>query len=374
MSSLPAHVLQKRRKVLFAILAAFSGLGLALGVGELAFRIWRPQNLSGSWRILHSSGLMLNKAGGGARHQFGERIIQYRFNSLNQRGPAIPANSETVLCLGDSFTFGWLLAEEHTFVARLNELCSAQFPNSRYFFANAGAGGWGIADYTAYLELFGPKIQPRKVVVFFNYDDINRALNSTLFHYRESDGIAVLAPNSRPLPVPLKHRLKQSVPCYQFLLEHSHLVQAWRHRVVFGGSHSSSESLGAESPSEAVQRAHLNQGVALAEGLFRRLHSWCLTHNSDLLVVTTGWNFGSTGSSVEWSFLSRAEPFFAELGVPFFDTGKVFTDQQFQLERFAIPGDGHPNEEGARRIAIECWKFLKPRLMHSNESSNTAPN
>ena len=354
------------------MIATLGGLGFALGTGEVIFRVWRPQNLSGSWRQQHSSGLSLNRAGGEARHQLGDRVVRYRFNSLHQRGPEIPPGSETVLCLGDSFTFGWMLAEEHTFVARLNSLCSEQLPASRWYFANAGAGGWGLADYTAYLELFGPTIRPRKVVCFFNFDDLNRTLRSPLFVLKESKGVVIVQPNLQPARVPLMHRLKQIIPGYQFLLEHSHLLQAVRNRVVFGSvstpSLSGADESVAESTRQAAQRRELDRGIALGEGLFGRLHAWCSAHQAELIVVTTGWNLDLARTSVEWKFLDHAEPFFTGLGVPFFDIGKVLASQQIQLGKISIPGDGHPNEEGAKHIAIESWAFLKPLLLRPEPS------
>ena len=92
---------------------------IAILIGELATRLLLPQDLSSSWREFSPRGVSYNKANYTARHQFGERVVYYRFNAQNLRGSAVRPDALKVLFLGDSYTFGWLLDEEDSYIAHM---------------------------------------------------------------------------------------------------------------------------------------------------------------------------------------------------------------------------------------------------------------
>ncbi|MCM8543260.1 MAG: hypothetical protein NE328_23530, partial [Lentisphaeraceae bacterium] len=98
--------LSKKKKILFILIAVAIGFIIALISAEILIRIVSPQNLSGSWRQYHESGLILNKDSGESRHQQGERTVTYNFTDFHTRNSRIISGTKKVLVLGDSFTFG----------------------------------------------------------------------------------------------------------------------------------------------------------------------------------------------------------------------------------------------------------------------------
>lgn len=336
---------------------------LCVGLAEVGVRLVIPQNLSGSWREVAPRGYMINKAGGGARHQFGSRIVKYRFNEAHQRGGPIPSTSFRVLCLGDSFTFGWLLQEEDTFVARLNRF--SEDSGAPWAFLNGGAGGWGTAHYLAYYEDFAESLDERYVVAFLNFDDVRRSLDSKL--YELSGPIAAIPTKTAPSPrADMAKHVANRIPGYQWLLENSHLVQIVRNVLVRFSANSNSFPSAAELDELAIA-----EGVRFGQSLFLRLDELCRQRGSRLLVVNNGFQphvlreyLSSNPSPIDVEFLRQAGGFFQSCGIPYFDlTPRLNEMSGGDFQRITIPNDGHPNEEGARLIAEAAWPWLLTQIV-----------
>ena len=82
------------------------------------------------------------------------------------------SQSIRIVGLGDSFTFGWGLPIEATFLkvleGNLQRKIKAQVET-----INAGVPGWGLINYILYLEQFGKKYVPDVVVVAYYADDLS---------------------------------------------------------------------------------------------------------------------------------------------------------------------------------------------------------
>lgn len=345
-----------RRSWLFRIVLVVLPVVAILAGGEIMVRLFAPQDLSGSWRVPGPGGLVLNKAGGSARHRVGGRAVTYRFNSLHQRGRSPGRRGARILVLGDSFTFGWLVAEHASFVGRLQARADRVFGRDVFRFLNAGSGGSGSAQALAYLEHFGPVIRPRAVLMFVNFDDLGRSQRNPLYRLTSGEGLAL---ERQALETPgsnLREWVHRLVPGYDWLLEHSHLVQALRRAVVVRvDPDPAAEPAPAASPSPASPAAvRPDNRPRLARALFRRMRLWSEQNRAALMIVTTGWPL----RSYDWAARAAA----AE-NIPFLDLspaladsfGKHFTD-------YVIPIDGHPNEAGHALIADAAWPWLEPRL------------
>ncbi|GEM_PF-3113450 len=102
----------------------------------------------------------------------GIRTFAVKTNEQGFRGPLPPAagKRKTVLCLGDSHTFGWGLEEEETFPARLQRLLDGEEPD-RYAVANAGQPGYSSFQGRVLWEEGGRDLAPAYVVLAFGFND-----------------------------------------------------------------------------------------------------------------------------------------------------------------------------------------------------------
>ncbi len=370
-----------KRRLAFRIAAMCATLAAALVVGEVVVRIAAPQNLSGTWRVLAPRGYPINKADGSSRHVGPWGDVRYRFNAAHLRGGPFGDAKARVLCLGDSFTFGWGLDEPDTYVARLQRLADARFGAGAFEFENGGCGGWGTAAAVAFLEDFGESVRPRVVLVFLNSWDVGRSLYGGPFALSATTGEA--EPRQAPPAVGGFARGLSSLAGYQWLLEHSHLVQFARASVVKMQSARRLDVVAEErdaatgeggdgskrSPEADAKRDVY--AVAMGRALFLRAKNWCDAHGAALVVVTTGRvetppPGGTPSGDLEatLAFKKTAAAFFADHAVAYDDIADDVAAARGGRPQsgFEIPGDGHPNAEGARLIAECAWRRVEPRL------------
>ena len=331
-------------------------------VGELATRLLLPQNLSGSWREFSPRGVQYNKPNHTARHQFGERVVYYRINAHNLRGGAVRPDALNVLFLGDSYTFGWLLEEEDTYIEQLAAYAKRDLAGMDYQFLNGAGGGWGLADELAFLEDRGKQLQPVFVVHFLNFDDVRRAAARGLYRVTDDSTLDLEASDRRVNTETLKSFMN-ALPLYGWLLEHSHLLQLVRETAIRGLTKPSSAVGGTQVDAEAA--------TLLAKGIYRRLNRWCEEHGARLLVVTTGVQRhffrkalqNNKIPSVDAVFDAQARAFFATEGIPYEDISPgVEAAMGNRVEDHLIPLDEHVTEAGAAIIAEQSWPFLRREL------------
>lgn len=350
-----------RKTLVYASLAlAIVGI-ITLAIGEVATRILLPQDLTGSWTIFSERGYSFLKSGGVARHQYGDRVVHYRFNDLHLRGGPV-GPGKRILVLGDSFVFGWLVNEEDSFVGILAADTDREFGEDRFEFLNGANGGWGTSHYLAYLEDRGPVLRPDILIVFYGFDDVDRSLHSGLYTVDEEGELVahVVAPH-RDLK-----SLVNSLPGYQYLLEHSHLVALARNvalRVIWPQTGERAEGLGpsglAKTKAPPDPRA-----FPLMRALFRGLDAWCEKRGVRLLVATYGFHgwYGDFLTTWDRDFYAQAEKFFGAEGIPFFDVVDAVSAAAPTYEGFITADGVHPNEAGQRLIAQSLWKWLEPEL------------
>ena len=337
-------------------------------------RLVAPRQLSGSWFEGGPRGLVLNASGGTARHASSDRSVLYRFNRFHQRGREPDRQAVSVLALGDSFTFGWLVEERESFVGRLEDRANRTFDGKRFQFLNAATGGWGTADALAYLESYGTLVRPKAVLLFINYDDPARSLYRGLYALRGSEGAALVARDG-PVQGDALIRTVRSLPGYRWLVSRSHLLQLLRESAVrLGGlgrtPRTASEALrttpsgeaaggtsslrpGNAMPSDKAE-SELQETKRMMRGLLRRFNSWCQASKVQLFVIGIGW------PPARYRWLA---PIAAEEGVDYVDLSDRIRDKvTANWDRYTLAGDGHPSAEGHALITGAAWPWLAPRL------------
>lgn len=349
----------RRRFVLFYLILVLTPVVGTLAAGEVTLRLLAPQELSGTWLTYGPRGLTINKSSTTARHQQGENVVYYRFNHLHQRGPEPQAGARRVLVLGDSFTFGWMLGESVSYVGQLQTRVDERFGPGRFQLLNAATAGWGAADYLAYLEAFGDQVAPYLVVVFVNFDDLDRALRKPLYTL-DAGGRAVAQDLSGD-----RSRLKMildQVPIYDWLLEHSHIVQLLRNAAVRGNPppvDPASTPDSTPTPAPPVPAApEADSRKPLAKALMERLKDWCDSRNIRLLAMTTNW------------FPVEERPWMPEvvgaLGPAFVaQTPHIVSAIRKEPGLYELQSDRHPNGRGAELIASAAWPALERALSTS---------
>jgi hypothetical protein len=346
------------------ILLFLSSLFLSLILSEHLVRIFAPQDLSGSRFEFTDTGLYVNRSEGEVRHQKGNRVVNYVFHPPHLRGSPAAAGGIRILTVGDSFTFGSLLKEDDTYVARLQRFSDKSFGKGTYSFLNGAAGGWGASDYVAFVEEFGDDIKPAILLVVVNTDDIGRSIKRKLYSLKDNASAKL---TREKLEKPAVKALLNSLPGYEFLLEHSHLLQLLR-KAFYGQPtqiHPGNGGAAVENFFDGPQSMELKvrgaYSARLGQALFLRLHEWCKERNVALLVTTTGWHKERADSESEPTadFMRSADDFFRSRSIPFNDISSVtrgMVDESPQ--RYIIAGDWHPNELGAKIIAENIWSFF----------------
>ena len=360
--------LTKKKKIIYLTMSVFVGLVFACILAEILIRFFAPQNLSGTWRVHLESGLVVNKSSGTSLHQQNGREVVYMFSNYHTRGKVDEDGKEKVLILGDSFTFGWLLEDEKSYIGLLQKQLESSFPG-KFKLLNAAAGGWGTASYTRYLEEVGPLAKPSKVIVFMSTDDIGRAIKSGLYKFDKKSKKLT----SVNLPFSKFKEFIRSFPGYQLLLENSHLFQLTRRVFLSGGSSTDNPHTAKNGPRSRDLRVPTDYSRELGKALFLKLKSWCDSNNSTLIVVTNGWGRNLADELKEGdleyleptvAFQSIAKEFFKKESIPFFDSTELICKAREGKEKdFVIPLDCHPNEKGAELIFSIVWNsFLKEEI------------
>ncbi|MDD9877394.1 MAG: GDSL-type esterase/lipase family protein [Magnetovibrio sp.] len=349
---------RRRSAAAAAFLVAISVM-IAAGLFEIGLRLFHPQDLSGRWLHRLPDGPAINRPDGAARHQFGDRVVRYRFNRFGQRN----ANADLKACrralvLGDSFTFGWLLNRGETFVGRLQARLDARRDGCPWTLLNAAAGGWGTADQLRYLERFGADIRPDAVVVFIGIDDFERArLRDT---YRVAPDTGELTFHPAPPPDAGFAGVIRRIPGYQWFLEHSHLVQLARKSVV-GSRNRQRPAAGAPTAGTAARPAPRAELAAYGPGhaelvtaLFRRMAAWCRRNGVELVVLTNGW----PRTPIPWFGDALRDA-----GIHLHDLRpRVAPAVNADRAAYVIAGDGHPSAAGAGLIADAAWPVIDRAL------------
>lgn len=159
---------------------------LSLTFLEFVSRLLLYQPVLTGLHYVQDNGLITNKDKGFGFHGwFDRKIVKYKYGGLHSRynnnllkNKLFEDKKCNILVLGDSFTFGVLIPFEKTFVGLLEQKLIKEL-NISLKFHNSAVGGWGLADYAAFINDFKKDLDKFKgIIIFSNSDDARRAVIS----------------------------------------------------------------------------------------------------------------------------------------------------------------------------------------------------
>jgi len=339
----------KKNLILFLIITFSSFLLL-----ETLVRLFYPQGLKDYWTENEAQyGLMVNKKNYSYKnHRIKNLVASYNFGEFRNRITISKKNFENhakILVLGDSYTFGWLLKDEFTFIHKL------QLDNLNFQIINSSVAGWGSSSYTMFAELFCESIEPKKIIIFMNTADIYRSYNQNYYIFENG----VLRKNKIHFQKKKEFTYyDKKIPLYRFLKKNSQSFILIRNTIY---------NIINPPPKFEKRRKYYYTNYAVKKGadeiykitnlnreIFLRLKKISNKCGADLLVIYNGWvksnNLPETNPNKK--FLMEAKAFFGENNINFFNLSKsVLMSELYQNpNKFIFEEDLHPNENGANLI------------------------
>jgi hypothetical protein len=185
----PPPARKGRVRANFQVLAVVAiTLIFTVGLLEGALRLFAPQITQPVTRDMFDidrGARFRNKPGASVVHDSGELHATYTINSQGVRGTQVygppPPDRTRLLCIGDSFTFGWGVEAGQAFPALLNAGKSAAgLPIESI---NAGVIGYGTSHEVAWMHEYGWGLQPKIVVAgFFVGNDVTDVMRDMIYN------------------------------------------------------------------------------------------------------------------------------------------------------------------------------------------------
>ena len=336
-------------------------------ITELIVRFFFPQDLQRYW-VIHENnyGLSINKSNYIHKlHRFKSYKAKYTFGKFGNRitiNNGDLKNKDKILVLGESFTFGWLLRDEDTFVHKL------QKDNLNYNFINVSVGAWGTGNYTLFTELYCEVINPKKIFVFMNTDDPYRGFERKFYEIKND---ALIRLKKEVKNISRDSELDKKIPFYKFLKSHSHSFMLLRNTVynLFNKPTYnlwSSERYWPRPPSnfDKVQSLKVKN---LNEKIFIRFKEIARNCGSELYIFYTNWALPKmmSNKNVNKMFLENADVFFKKNQIYYFQNPKKMEPLYKKPMDYIIEVDFHPNTKGANLIYLSFKDEIK-KILNSN--------
>jgi hypothetical protein len=374
------------KRVLFRFLAIVMGLVAALILGEAILRVFhirparynpprwmvldgvafRPCNLWGSGRIkipsrLADFGVDMGEYVPGAvfkvayddnpRGYFDrDNGVVMTINALGLRGEAVtaakPAGTYRILGIGDSFTFGYGVKDDDTFLHRLQVHLNADLPGpTRYQVLNAGVGGYNTKHEVLYLEHRWLALDPDLVLIIFY---INDAYNDrAILNNGQELGIFNNKPGGLAQYSYLWDLVQQRYNAYQA----SRAVAAYYNKSYFAKAETQLESPDTEEMDWTVCRGALERAAQITR---ERKIKLGLVMFPELYGLKGGYPFLEVHSLVRETC--------RRLNIPFLDLLDTFRGRA-PAALWVHPSDHHPNERAHALAEEAIERFVREEFV-----------
>ncbi len=219
-----------RRWFMRFLLLEFS-LIFALLVGEVAVRLVAPQVLFPRYVTGSPLGIRVPVPNARYTHTSPEMSVEFRLNAMGIRSDREytllkPPGVIRIIGLGDSFTQGYEVNVEETYLYQLEQILKERGYTVEV--VNLGVSGFGNAEELIFLKEFGFRFNPDAVIVGHYTNDIVDNIRSNLYRLDENGQLVRAAKEYLPA-IGLRNKL-YSIWAYRMLAENSHLFAMMRER------------------------------------------------------------------------------------------------------------------------------------------------
>ena len=342
-----------------------STVTLMLLTTEFVIRNFYPQNF-GYYAERDERGLNILRDNILFYHRINKRNVTYKFGEFHNRETHSNINKDyqRILILGDSFTFGWLIEDESTYVSLLQK----NFEN--FYFINPSVPGWGTSDQVMYVENYCKKIKPKKIIVMLNTDDVGRAWWSTLYKYKINDLDNV---NNNELTMgyrgPINYDSKYyKIPFFKIIAKNSHTYVLIRQVYIdiknkkkINHKNKTPEHFPIPDDRSELVKDNFREVNMLGKMLFIRLKKLSEDCGANLIAIYSGWYDYNLRKNTNGTlyFLKNAKKFFKDNNIKFYDFTPNMKKVHNNFNRYLISNDHHPNELGHKIISENIIKFVK---------------
>lgn len=327
---------------------------------ELIFKFFFPQNLSSPMRINGKFNLSLNNKNNKAKHIFRERTKIYSYGEYHNREYGFDKNKKKILVLGDSFTFGWLLNDKDTFIYKLN------YELNDYFIVNSSTPGWGTSDFLRYLTDFCETIKPSYTLIFVNYLDHERAINSKLYSINQNDELIEGQNKIHKITLITENNI------YKFLIENFHFINFLRKKYTqiymfskrtkiisdknFDKKKDNKNIINNDFENKKKNIKEDSNYFNLYKKLYLKIKEVSQKCNSNLILINLAWE--DYNKTPRLFFIRDNKNFFKENSIEFIDLNLEMKIIRNNKKEYEISSGGHPNEKANQYI----FEIIKKKI------------
>ncbi len=275
----------RSRAWLLAAATMLVSLLVTLGLAELMVRWLEPQQtMAPRSKFSAAYGLEFHPNRVMVQELAGQWRFEYTVNAQGHRGPVLPLASRyprpVVVALGDSYTFGYGIADGQEYPNQLRERLVGS-----HDIVNLGTGGWGLTQHVRRFYELGRLYDPQVVVLQFCANDPGDNLLYDVA--RVNDGRIVFQDRDESTAISIVKRLLsdsfiQNSHLYAFARARLYLMMRQR-EIAAGAAPGADAAAAGAALHEREQAVHNELLEAFARDLARRRIQLLLIHvNTDL--------------------------------------------------------------------------------------------
>jgi lysophospholipase L1-like esterase len=207
---------------------------VAFGIGETVVRVWIPQPMLPRYVTEAPYGVRMNMPNMSYWHTSPDYHVRFRTNSHGIRSNREipyekPPGVFRILGLGDSFTLGYEVDLQDTYLYQLEEDLHKEGATNAEV-VNLAVSGFGTAEELITLVNEGFKYSPDLVLVGYFVNDIENNVTSNLYSLK---GDSLVRESATYLPATEVRSILYSIPGYRCLAENSQLLNLFRNKISY---------------------------------------------------------------------------------------------------------------------------------------------